>query len=224
MPSGRADTDSNRNQTVNKLELLKAIYNALQWDKLYEAMPEATRQQVDELFQELRQRLSQEAAPSEGPAVQEEPAPMVPTAPPEAVAGGEAWLYCDGASKGNPGPAAVGVVLTTPQGEEVTAWGAPIGRATNNVAEYRAVIEALKKALELKVRRVRILCDSELLIRQVQGAYKVKSPGLKALHAEATGLLGRFERWEARRISRAQNAKADALAARAAKPPRSEAR
>jgi ribonuclease HI len=207
---------------VNKLELLRAIYNALQWDRLYQAMPEATRQQVDELFQELRQRLSQEAAPSEGPAVQEEPAP--PIVPPEAVAGGEAWVYCDGASKGNPGPAAVGVVLTTPQGEEVLAWGAPIGRATNNVAEYRAVIEALKKALELKVRRVRILCDSELLIRQVQGAYKVKSPGLKALHAEAVGLLGRFERWEARHITRAQNAKADALAARHARPPRSDAR
>lgn len=199
---------------MNKLDLLKAVYNALQWDKLYEAMPEANRQQVDDLFRELRRKLSEEAPAPEPPGVEEPP-----QVPPAAVAGGEVRLYCDGASRGNPGPAGIGVVLTTAAGEGVLAWGAPIGRATNNVAEYRAVLEALKKALELKARRVCILSDSELLIRQLQGTYKVKSPGLKPLHAEAVALLTKFEGWEARHVSRQGNAKADALAARAAKPP-----
>ncbi len=109
------------------------------------------------------------------------------------------------------------MVLTTPEGEEVLAWGAAIGRATNNVAEYRAAIEGLKNALELKVRRVRLLSDSELLVRQLEGAYKVKSPKLKPLHGELTALLARLDSWEARHVARDQNLRADALAARYAK-------
>ncbi|MCK4376465.1 MAG: ribonuclease HI family protein [Candidatus Brocadiae bacterium] len=133
------------------------------------------------------------------------------------VAGGEARLHCDGASRGNPGPAGIGMVLTTPEGEEVLAWGAAIGRATSNVAEYRAAIEGLKKALELKVRRVRLLSDSELLVRQLEGAYKVKSAGLKPLHGELMGLLARLDSWEARHVARDRNLRADALATRYAK-------
>jgi ribonuclease HI len=191
---------------VNKIALLKALYRALHWDRLYEAMPELTRQEVDEFFRELRAGLGEEARASDEAASK--------------VAGAEAWLYADGASKGNPGPAGVGIVLTTPAGEEVLAWGAPIGRATSNVAEYRAVIEGLKRALELKVRRICVLSDSELLILQLRGRYKVRNPGLKPLHAEALGLLDRFEHWEARHVGREQNLKADALATQHAKAPK----
>ncbi len=196
---------------TKKLDLLRAIYKALQWDALYEAAPGVTRQQVDEFFQEMSKGLSPAPSPPEataGPPLEgrlSEPAAAQ-------VAGAEAWLYTDGASKGNPGPAGIGMVLTTPVGEEVIAWGESAGRATNNVAEYRAVVEGLKKALELRVRRIRVLSDSELLILQLKGRYRVKSATLKPLHAEATALLGRFEHWEARHVARERNVKADALA------------
>jgi ribonuclease HI len=183
---------------VKKLDLLTAIYSALQWDRLYEAMPDISRQEVDEFFQEMREGLGEEAR-------------MSPEAASK-VAGADAFLYADGASSGNPGPSGIGIVLTSPAGEEVLAWGASIGRATNNVAEYRAVIEGLKRALELNIRRIRVLSDSELLIQQLRGRYKVKNPGLKPLHAEAMGLLGRFEHWEAERVGREKNLKADELA------------
>lgn len=195
---------------MNKLRLLKAIYEAIQWDKLYGLLPQVSRQQVDDFFQELREKFGAEA---------EAPEELVTK-----IRGGEAYLYCDGASKGNPGPAGVGMVLTTPQGEEVLAWGAPIGRATNNVAEYRAVIEGLKKALELEVRSVQVFCDSELVVRQIQGGYKVKSPGLKPLHAETATLLSRFDRGEIQYIPRDQNLKADALAMEYAKMAKKQSR
>jgi len=195
---------------AKKPELLKAIYNAIQWDRLYEALPHVTRQQVDEFFQELSEGLGQEGE--------------VPKELAARIAGGEVWVCCDGASRGNPGPAGIGVVLATPEGREVLAWGASIGRATNNVAEYRAVIEGLKKARELNARRVRILSDSELLVRQLQGAYKVKSPGLKPLHEQVTELLRGFDQWHAARVTREQSAKADALATQHARPAGKQAR
>ncbi|MHC4591933.1 MAG: ribonuclease HI family protein [Planctomycetota bacterium] len=191
---------------MDKRALLKAIYRALQWDKVYEALPGVTRQEVDELFQELGEGLSDVPEPPEELAAK--------------IAGGEAHLYCDGASRGNPGPAGVGMVITTAEGGEVLAWGAAIGKATNNVAEYRAAIEGLKKALGLQVGRVCLLTDSELLIRQLRGEYKVKNAGLKPLHAEASALLKQFGSWEAQHIPRDENKKADALAARYAKEAR----
>ncbi|MHC4480538.1 MAG: ribonuclease HI family protein [Planctomycetota bacterium] len=184
---------------VSKAALLQAIYGAIQWDQLYEAMPGLSRDEVDELFRQMRQKLEE-----------------VPDAPPELaaqIAGGAARLYCDGASLGNPGPAAVGMVLTTADELEIMAWGAPIGHATNNVAEYQAAIHGLRQALELKVARIRLLSDSELLIRQLQGTYKVKNAGLQPLHAEARVLLGQFDSYEVEHVAREQNKRADALAA-----------
>ncbi|MHC5034240.1 MAG: ribonuclease HI family protein [Planctomycetota bacterium] len=191
---------------MDKRALLKAIYRALHWERLYEALPGVTRQEVDEFFQELGERLSDVPEPPEELAAK--------------IVGEEACLYCDGASRGNPGPAGVGMVITTAEGEEVLAWGAAIGEATNNVAEYRAAIEGLKKALELQARRVRLLTDSELLIRQLRGEYKVKNAGLKPLHAEASALLEQFASWDAQHIARDENKQADALAARYAREAR----
>ncbi len=191
---------------MSKLELLKAVYESIDWGKLYRLLPEVSRQHVDELFQDLREKLQLDAEPPEEAAAK--------------IRGGHAHLYCDGASRGNPGPAAIGIVLKAPDGAEVLAWGQPIGRATNNVAEYRAAIEGLKKALELEVRHIRVLCDSELLVRQVHGQYKVKSPGLKPLHADVLDLLARFEQWQVEHIPRTENARADAIATQHAKPQR----
>jgi ribonuclease HI len=126
-------------------------------------------------------------------------------------------INVDGASRGNPGPAAIGVVIADASGREVLAWGEAIGRTTNNVAEYRAAIAGLEKALELGARSVELRADSELLVHQVNGRYRVKNAGLRPLHAKVTELLGRFESWSAAYVPREKNARADALATAAAK-------
>jgi len=189
---------------VDRIKLLRAVYQAIQWDRLYRLAPEATREQVDRLFGELRGLLDAAGAPAHQAATK--------------AAGGTVHLHCDGASSGNPGPAGIGVVLSTPDGQELLARGEGIGRATNNVAEYHALIEGLKAALAMGARQVLVHSDSELLIRQLQGAYRVKSPNLQPLHRQAIALLGRFERWEARHVGREQNRRADALARQHAKP------
>jgi ribonuclease HI len=121
-------------------------------------------------------------------------------------------LYCDGASRGNPGPAAIGVVLYGRGGQVVTEISESIGRTTNNVAEYRALIAGLEKAADCGVRRLLVRLDSQLLVRQVLGEYRVKAPGLEPLHAKAVRLLDRFPSVRVEHVKREQNTAADALA------------
>lgn len=120
-------------------------------------------------------------------------------------------LHVDGGARGNPGPAAVGVVLATPDGELVEERGERIGEATNNVAEYRAVLLGIERARELGATEIDIIGDSELVARQLDGSYKVKHPAMKPLHQEATAALAAFERWSIRTVPRAENARADEL-------------
>lgn len=120
-------------------------------------------------------------------------------------------LHVDGGARGNPGPAAIGVVLSTPQGEVLEETGQRIGPATNNVAEYRAVLRGLERARALGATEVEIIGDSELVARQLAGSYRVKHPAMKPLHQEALALLNGFERWNMRTVPRAENARADAL-------------
>ena len=120
-------------------------------------------------------------------------------------------VHVDGGARGNPGPAAIGVVTSTPDGEVVDELAEPIGEATNNVAEYRALLRGLERARELGATEVALVNDSELVARQVQGAYKVKHPGLRPLYDQAMEALRGFERWSVRSVPRAQNAHADEL-------------
>lgn len=120
-------------------------------------------------------------------------------------------VHVDGGARGNPGPAAIGVVTSTPDGEVVDELAEPIGEATNNVAEYRALLRGLERARELGATEVELVNDSELVARQVQGAYKVKHPGLRPLYDQAMEALRGFERWSVRSVPRAQNAHADEL-------------
>jgi ribonuclease HI len=120
-------------------------------------------------------------------------------------------LHVDGGARGNPGPAAIGVVLSDPDGATVEELAERIGVASNNVAEYRALLRGLQRAAELGAREVEIVGDSELIARQLTGAYKVKHPAMRPLHEQAAGALQRFERWSIRTVPRAQNARADAL-------------
>src|SRR5688572_14643883 len=105
----------------------------------------------------------------------------------------DVWrLYADGASRGNPGPSAAGFVLDDPAGNPVASAGLALGRATNNVAEYRALLEGLAHARGLGVERLEVRMDSELVVRQMRGEYKVKSPGLRPLYEEARRLAQSF--------------------------------
>ena len=120
-------------------------------------------------------------------------------------------VHVDGGARGNPGPAAAAAVLSTPAGEELGEATERIGTATNNVAEYRALLLGLERARELGATEVEVVNDSELIAKQVTGEYRVKNADLKPLHAEALAALGGFGRWSIRSVPRAQNAAADAL-------------
>lgn len=120
-------------------------------------------------------------------------------------------VHVDGGARGNPGPAAIGVVVSAPGGEVLDEIAERIGVATNNVAEYRAVLRGLQRAAELGAREVSLVNDSELVARQLQGVYKVKHPAMRPLYEEAISALRGFDAWEIRSVPRAQNARADAL-------------
>jgi ribonuclease HI len=120
-------------------------------------------------------------------------------------------MHVDGGARGNPGPAAIGVVIQTADGEVIHEVSETIGVATNNVAEYRALIRALERARELGATELEIIGDSELVARQLQGVYRVKHAAMKPLHAEALAALSGFGRWDIRTVPRAQNARADEL-------------
>lgn len=120
-------------------------------------------------------------------------------------------IHVDGGSRGNPGPAAIAAVLSTPEGEVVAEAKETIGVASNNVAEYKAVLLGLERAKDLGASEVEVVNDSELVQKQVNGLYKVKHPDMKPLHAESIAAFSRFDRWEIRSVPRAQNKDADAL-------------
>ena len=120
-------------------------------------------------------------------------------------------MNVDGGARGNPGPAAVGVVVATPEGEVLERRAERIGEATNNVAEYTALLRGIERARELGASELELVGDSELVVRQVQGAYRVKQEHLRPLRAEVIAGLGAFDSWSIRHVRREHNAEADAL-------------
>ena len=125
--------------------------------------------------------------------------------------GGRMRLRVDGGSRGNPGPGAIGVVLEDADGRIVETLGRTIGVCTNNVAEYRALLAGLELARSVGAQELEVLADSELLVRQLNGEYRVKNEGLKPLHQEALGWLAQFPRVSLRHVPRVENAEADRL-------------
>jgi len=120
-------------------------------------------------------------------------------------------IHVDGGARGNPGPAAIGVVLTGAAGEILEEVAERIGVATNNVAEYRALLRGLERASAHGASDIEVINDSELVARQLNGVYKVKHPAMRPLYLDALAALRGFERWRVRNVPRAQNARADAL-------------
>lgn len=124
-------------------------------------------------------------------------------------------IFTDGASRGNPGPAAIGIVFGLKDGEPLAEHSEAIGRATNNVAEYRAIVMALEHCQRWGVRRVHLNMDSELIVRQLHGTYRVKSPDLRPLYQQVVFLSKGMDEFRVRHIKRSLNGHADALANRA---------
>jgi ribonuclease HI len=120
-------------------------------------------------------------------------------------------VHVDGGSRGNPGPAGIGAVITDPDGAELARANDYIGEATNNEAEYHALLLGLERARALGAREVEVVNDSQLVERQVRGEYRVKKLGLRPLHSQVLGLLEGFERWSIRSVPREQNELADLL-------------
>jgi ribonuclease HI len=120
-------------------------------------------------------------------------------------------VHVDGGARGNPGPAAVGVVVSTPDGDVLDETGEVIGVATNNVAEYRALVAGLERAVEAGVSELEVVSDSELLVRQMQGSYRVKNRALQELFLEASRLAREIGRVSYRAVRREHNELADRL-------------
>jgi len=125
---------------------------------------------------------------------------------------GAARIHIDGASRGNPGQAGIGVLILAADGEVVERLHRGIGEATNNVAEYRALLLGLERALALGVEDLEVCSDSELLVRQIQGRYRVKHPSLQPLYEAARRQIASFRRFDVRHVPRELNAEADTLA------------
>ena len=123
----------------------------------------------------------------------------------------KARLSTDGGARGNPGPAAYGYVLEAEDGHVLDARGEAIGTATNNVAEYRGLVAGMQKAAELGVTELEVVSDSELLVKQMRGDYRVKNEALRVLWEEATELESRFARVRYNAVRRAHNELADRL-------------
>ncbi len=121
-------------------------------------------------------------------------------------------LYTDGAARGNPGEAGAGVVLYDDAGRELAVRSRYLGRCTNNVAEYRALILGLETAREAGCADLDLFLDSELVVRQIQGSYQVRNRDLKELHTRVTRLLSGFGRWSIHHVPRSENSRADELA------------
>ncbi len=123
----------------------------------------------------------------------------------------EVIAYIDGGSRGNPGPAAAGFILTDKDGNQLCAKGMFLGETTNNVAEYTAISNALQAAKNIGAKKIKVFSDSELLVKQVNGEYKVKSENIRPLFQQAVNLLGDFENWKVQHVTRDKNKEADKL-------------
>ena len=120
-------------------------------------------------------------------------------------------VHVDGGARGNPGPAAAASVVSSPAGDVLDEHAQLLGKVTNNVAEYRALLLGLERVKELGASEVEVIGDSELIAKQIQGLYKVKHPSMRPLYLQAMDAFKAFDQWSIRTVPRAQNAEADAL-------------
>jgi len=195
---------------VEDLDLLRAVYRRLDREGVVYDNPGVSDQDIKDFFRRLKGLLEQSKQTSASPTP---PLPPSPTPPPTADPSGLAVVaHCDGGSRGNPGPAGFGYVILG-QDQSVLAKGKGfVGHVTNNVAEYRGAIAALARAREMGAASITLKSDSELMVHQINGRYRVKKDGLIPLHAQVKELLSGFAQWKAVHVPREENSVADGLA------------
>jgi ribonuclease HI len=192
-------SEQERKDPVSEEDILRHLACTLSVSKTLERFPALTRQDLQSLLLRVAQRAAEETKSIASRRFEEQEEP--------------AWiLYADGASRGNPGEAGAGAVITDSQGRTLKELKYFLGIASNNSAEYQAAILALAKASELGAKRVTLYMDSELVVRQLKGEYRVRNPHLKDLHRKASEALNRFSRYSILHISREKNRRADRLA------------
>ncbi len=187
---------------MKKSEILNRLASHLDAERLLDEYPQLGRDTLAGLLKEAAQAL--------GPAVIEPPGhgPRKP----HAHKAGRLVIHTDGASRGNPGEAGIGALIEDDTGHVVGRLARYLGRTTNNQAEYAALIDALKEAARQGAKEVSVYADSELVVKQVKGEYRVKNPDLKPMHAEVMRLISGFDGFAIKYIPREKNKEADALA------------
>jgi ribonuclease HI len=210
-------------------QLLRAIADHEELQATCAALPGMTRERAQRLLRGIAlalQRPDPVAAPASPPPIAARP-PIRPDSKliignselkaitPSNGAIGKVLVYSDGASRGNPGPAGAGAVLLDEKGGMLKRLGKYIGRETNNIAEYQGLLLGLRGAIEFGAREIEIRADSELMIKQLKGEYRVKNEGLKPLFTEAQSLMRRFEKVKLRHVPREENTLADEMSNRA---------
>jgi len=188
----------------NALQLLRTIYHHVDREAVLREHPELDESTLVAFFGNLKRLLEAETSPQ----------PADDSG--KSLQGAESVvLYSDGGSRGNPGPAGYGFVLLTEKGKTLAEGDRFLGRITNNVAEYEGLLAGLRKARELGARRVVVRSDSELLVRQLNGSYRVKSPKLKPLFERVKRIAASFDSCQFTHVRRHQNRRADELANKA---------
>ena len=190
--------------------VLRYLSQTLSVTKTLKRFPSLTPKYLQEILLHIADRVKEGPKPSPSSLPPEEAKPS--PAEPARKEFPEFFIHTDGASRGNPGEAGAGAVISDSQGRTLKELKLYLGMASNNAAEYRAAIHALERALELGARSVTLLLDSELVVRQLRGEYRVREPHLKTLHQKAQEVLNRFSQYSILYIPREENRRADQLA------------
>ena len=193
-----------KKETISDHELLDLIHNGINIKKLKEQDKAITKKRVDELFQVLKEHVTRDD----------------PALPEKEITGHsnrnkEADLIVvnvDGASRGNPGESGIGVVIFDKDSNLINEACDYLGVATNNIAEYKALILGIKLSAEYNAKRILFKSDSELMVKQIKGEYRVKNTQLKILFAEVQSLLKKLPNWKIMHVPREENKEADLLA------------
>ncbi len=191
----------------DKGKFLQALRQFLIDHRFYEIYPEWDRAEVEQFLESV---LAESAFDSSSGGRKEQPEEAGTVRKRGEMQ--DIVLRVDGAARGNPGPAGIGIVIENPDGEAVETYKSAIGVATNNYAEYIALLEGLKRALKRKPETLKIFMDSQLVVEQIKGNYKVKHPTLRKLFREVKELLAQVPKWKIDFVPRNQNKLADQLA------------
>jgi ribonuclease HI len=193
--------------------VLRHLAQTLSVTKTLKRFPSLTPKHLQEIFlrcAEIAERARGEEKPCPPDLPPEGPKPSLPPTPSKEFP--DFFIHADGASRGNPGEAGAGAVISDSRGRTVKELKIYLGMASNNVAEYQAATLALERAFELGAKNVTLSLDSELVVRQLRGEYRVREPHLKILHEKARETLNRFSRYSILHIPREENRRADQLA------------